>query len=129
MCTHSLGTHFEDSSHSFDSPGLSSLYLVNSAGLISISRCWRGSDELGVGAGLWWPDMPLLGLAGPPAPLSSSSCRMRRTLGERIVEFGPPMCCVDSDRTGTDDITRLEPMLPPMCRSSVPPVMTPVRLL
>lgn len=86
-------------------PGLSSLYLANSAGFISICRCVRGNVVLGVGAGLWCPPK-LLGLAGPA--LNSNNCRILRTLGDRI-DDAAPKCCDDNERTGTEDRPRVPP--------------------
>jgi len=54
-----------------------------------------------------------LGLAGPAD--SSSSCLMRRMLGERM-DPAPPMCCEDIDLTGSAEIGRVRPMF----RSRVP---------
>lgn len=68
---------------------------------------------LGVGAGLWCPLITLPGLVGA-APLNSSSCLIRRMLGERNGK-PLPMCCVDRERIGADAIGRA----PPIWRSNV----------
>lgn len=46
--------------------------------------------------------MPLLGLAGPP---NSSGWRIRRMFCDRNGNV-PPMCWVDSERIGIEDIGR-----------------------
>lgn len=76
-------------------PGLSILYLRNSAGLISSCLCPRGKVPLGVGTGLGAP---------PRTESKSNNCLILRIEGDRVL-LSPDVvddviCCVDNDLAG-----------------------------